>query len=208
MSGLLPEEQKTEFTSELGQFIGNAMNISPMKIDHVLKGYTGTMGIYVLDWTDRAVRDPDIAERLKSVGVNITSPEFPAVASYELPVVRRFFASPQGTGLKQDFYDLYNDVRQTYNSINKLRKEGRYEELEELIARRGTLLDVKAGVYDLKQQLDVVRRKKTAIRRSEDITPERKREMIEEIEDYENSMLAIVPEFEKRADRPVTRIFQ
>ena len=208
MSGLLPEEQKTEFTSELGQFIGNAMNISPMKIDHVLKGYTGTMGIYVLDWTDRAVRDPDIAERLKSVGVNITSPEFPAVASYELPVVRRFFASPQGTGLKQDFYDLYNDVRQTYNSINKLRKEGRYEELEELIARRGTLLDVKAGVYDLKQQLDVVRRRKAAIRRSEDIAPERKREMIEEIEDYENSMLAIVPEFEKRADRPVTRMFQ
>ncbi len=208
MSGLLPEEQKTEFTSELGQFIGNAMNISPMKIDHVLKGYTGTMGIYVLDWTDRAVRDPDIAERLKSVGVNITSPEFPAVASYELPIVRRFFASPQGTGLKQDFYDLYSDVRQTYNSINKLRKEGRYEELEELIARRGTLLDVKAGVYNLKQQLDVVRRRKTAIRRSEDIAPERKREMIEEIEDYENSMLAIVPEFEKRADRPVTRMFQ
>ena len=56
----LPEEQATDYTSELGRFIGDALDVSPMKIDHIMKGYTGTIGTYVLDWTDR-VRDPDMA---------------------------------------------------------------------------------------------------------------------------------------------------
>ena len=207
MAGLLPEEQKTEYTSELGQFIGDSLNISPMKIDHVLKGYTGTLGMYTLDWTDRIVRDPDVAASLKQMGVNITSPEFPAAAAYDLPVIRRFLTSPEGSGLREEFYDLYNEVRQTYNSINKLKKEGRYEELEELIAKRGTLLDVKGGVYSLKNQLDKVRRQKRAIMQS-DLDAEEKRKRITELEEYENSMLVVVPEMEKVAERPVTRLFQ
>ena len=119
----------------------------------------------------------------------------------------RFLTSPEGSGLREEFYDLYNEVRQTYNSINKLKKEGRYEELEELIAKRGTLLDVKGGVYSLKNQLDKVRRQKRAIMQS-DLDAEEKRKRITELEEYENSMLVVVPEMEKVAERPVTRLFQ
>ena len=98
-------------------------------------------------------------------------------------------------------------MRQTYNSINKLKKEGRYEELEELIAKRGTLLDVKGGVYSLKNQLDKVRRQKRAIMQS-DLDAGEKRKRITELEEYENSMLVVVAEMEKVAERPVTRLFQ
>ena len=207
MTGKLPEEQATDYTSELGRFIGDMLNMSPMKVDHVMKGYTGTMGTYILDWTDRVARDPDVASNLSKVGVNITSPEFPSAAIYDYPVLRRFLRGPEGSGLKDQFYDLYNEVRQTYNTMNDLRKEGRTEDLHRLISTRGTLLEVKGPLYSLKRQLDKIRKKRRAILRS-DLDPDVKRERVEELDEFTNKMLAVVPELERAADRPATRMFQ
>ena len=207
MTGKLPEEQATDYTSELGRFIGDALDVSPMKIDHIMKGYTGTIGTYVLDWTDRVIRDPDMADSLKQLGVNISSPEFPSAAVYDYPVLRRFLRGPEGTGLRDQFYDLYNEVRQTYNTMNDLREAGRREDLNRLISTRGTLLDVKSPVYSLKKQLDKIRKRRQAILRS-DLDPDVKREKTEELDEFTNKLLAIVPELERAADRPATRMFQ
>jgi len=207
MTGKLPAEQATDYTSELGRFIGESLSISPMKIDHIMKGYTGTMGAYVLDWTDRVIRDPNVSDSLKDMGVSISSPEFPSAAVYDYPVLKRFLRGPEGTGLRDQFYDLYNEVRQTYNTMNDLREEGRTEDLNRLISTRGTLLDVKSPVYSLKRKLDKIRKRRQAILRS-DLDPDVKRDRIEELNELTNKMLAIVPELEKAADRPATRMFQ
>jgi len=114
---------------------------------------------------------------------------------------------PEGTGLRDQFYDLYNEVRQTYNTMNDLREEGRTEDLNRLISTRGTLLDVKSPVYSLKRKLDKIRKRRQAILRS-DLDPDVKRDRIEELNELTNKMLAIVPELEKAADRPATRMFQ
>ena len=172
-----------------------------------MKGYTGTIGTYILDWTDRVARDPNMADSLKKMGVNITSPEFPSAAIYDYPVLRRFLRGPEGSGLKDQFYDLYNEVRQTYNTMNDLREEGRIEDLNRLISTRGTLLDVKRPIYSLKRQLDKIRKRRQKILRS-DLNPDVKRERIEELDEFTNKMLAIVPELERAADRPATRMFQ
>ena len=178
-----------------------------MKIDHIMKGYTGTMGAYVLDWTDRVIRDPNVSDSLKDMGVSISSPEFPSAAVYDYPVLKRFLRGPEGTGLRDQFYDLYNEVRQTYNTMNDLREKGRTEDLNRLISTRGTLLDVKSAVYSLKRKLDKIRKRRQAILRS-DLDPDVKRDRIEELNELTNKMLAIVPELEKAADRPATRMFQ
>ena len=207
MTGKLPEEQATDYTSELGRFIGDMLDMSPMKVDHVMKGYTGTIGTYILDWTDRIARDPSMADSLKQMGVNITSPEFPSAAIYDYPVLRRFLRGPEGSGLKDQFYSLYNEVYQTYNTMNDLREQGRIEDLNRLISTRSTLLDVKRPVYSLKRQLDKIRKRRQKILRS-DLNPDVKREKIEELDEFTNKMLAIVPELERAADRPATRMFQ
>ena len=207
MTGKLPEEQATDYTSELGRFIGDALDMSPMKIDHVMRGYTGTIGGYVLDWTDRVIRDPDVVDSLRNMGVSITSPEFPSAAIYDYPVLRRFLRGPEGTGLRDQFYDLYNDVKRTYNTMQDLREEGRIDDLNKLIATRGTLVEVKGPVYSLKKRLDKIRKQRQAIIRS-DLDADVKRERLEELDAFTNKLLAIVPELEKAADRPMTRVFQ
>ena len=48
-SGLDPQEQYTINTSSFAVALGRATNTSPIKIDYILKGYTGTLGTYVLN---------------------------------------------------------------------------------------------------------------------------------------------------------------
>ena len=36
-------------TTEFAKFVGENLNISPMKDDHVMFGYTGTLGAYILN---------------------------------------------------------------------------------------------------------------------------------------------------------------
>ena len=43
-------------TSEVAKFVGNELNISPMKVDHVMYGYLGTIGAYVLDAVDHVMK--------------------------------------------------------------------------------------------------------------------------------------------------------
>ena len=43
-----PAYQSRQSTNEIARLVGEAMNISPMKIEHVLSGCTGTLGGYAL----------------------------------------------------------------------------------------------------------------------------------------------------------------
>jgi len=53
--GLAPEKQSTINTSSFAIALGEAINRSPIKIDYILKGYTGTIGTYVLNMADTGV---------------------------------------------------------------------------------------------------------------------------------------------------------
>jgi len=169
-----------------------------MKIEHVMRGYTGTMGAYVLDLTDR------LFMRQGAEALGFEAPELPAMKPFEYPVVKRFFASPEGSGLKQDAYELYSDVYTAVQSINRLKKEGRIDELNSFIQSRQNLLAVKSGIYAVKRHLDKARKYKSAILRS-DIDPELKRYQIDQLDAEINEMLKVMPELKRMADQKAFR---
>lgn len=54
----LPDElQYTNSTSEVSKAIGKAAGLSPVKIDNTIRGYTGTMGMFLAQAPDRLVVD-------------------------------------------------------------------------------------------------------------------------------------------------------
>ena len=54
----LPDElQYTNSTSEVSKAIGKATGLSPVKIDNTIRGYTGTMGMFLAQAPDRLVAD-------------------------------------------------------------------------------------------------------------------------------------------------------
>ena len=125
----------------------------------------------------------------------------PAIKIYEYPVIRRFFASEQGSGLRQDAYELYREINKVVTTSNKLKKEGRIEELNSYLGSKQHLLDLKSPVYNIKNKLDKSRRSRDAIMRM-DIDAELKREMIDDIDESINEMLKVVPALKKQADLP------
>ena len=75
---LLPALQKRSTTSDTAVAIGEALNMSPLKIEHLMKGYTGTIGSYVLMLADSMVRDSDETRPTRKLS--------------DLPVMKRFLA--------------------------------------------------------------------------------------------------------------------
>ena len=210
MTGQRPELQRSDSTSELAILLQNLTvpfsdgGISPMKIDHIIKGYTGGTGVFISTWVDRVVRSDSSAELLGNIGYDVRQEPMSALATYDYPIVKRFLTSPEGTGLKEQFYDLYNEVRQDYNSMNALYRDGRMGELDALIPKIGYLQDVKAQVYNIKKELDNIRIMRRGIMRS-DIDADMKKDELDRLREYENGILKITPILERMAQRPVIR---
>ena len=89
-----PAYQARQSTNEVARLLGEAMNISPMKIEHVLSGYSGTLGGYVLSLMDVAARS--------MTGTPIMPPNI-----NDVPVFKRLFLDlDKSGGLQQQFYEL------------------------------------------------------------------------------------------------------
>ena len=177
-------------TTQMATDIGKVLPISPLKIDHVARGYTGTIGSYLILTADSLYRTVTGAEDKR-----------PARNIFEFPLWKRFFASKEGTGLRSDAYDLSNDITEVTSTINSLRKAGRIDELEAYIASRQNLLDIKQPVTVLKGRLDRARQQKERIK-SSDMDENTKRQMLDDIDADLNQYLKVVPRLKELADAP------
>ncbi len=117
------------------------------------------------------------------------------------------FLSPQASGLTEQFYDLAEEVKQTYNTLRELEDRGEYEEAQSLLSKTRGLLAIKQDVYEMRKTLADIREQERQIRRSPEdiISASQKREMLDELIEYRNYVLAVVPALEKIADRPMIR---
>lgn len=179
MDERIAAEYQTRFgTNELARRLGEATGYSPIKIDHLLNGYFGTLGTYTLDAIDHLLRDSDRA--------------YPARDPYEYPFVRRFFADANQPGLQAQYYDLYREVGKVTNTMRELREDGRVEELNAYILENQNILAVKSGVDALNKIMKNYRNQKDAVLKSP-LDPEVKKQVIDQMDANMNATLQIMP---------------
>jgi hypothetical protein len=196
MQGLVSRESNME----VSKWIGEAMNVSPMKVDHVLYGYTGTLGSYLLDSIDHLV-----AKNPVFTGDKATSA--PSKAITELPVLKRFFVNEFSSDNRSDFYRLHNAVTGLDQAIKSLDEQNRFEEAEALIRTQGHLLDLKHDVNYISNRLSKLRKERTEVERS-DASPELKRELLLQINEEMDALTQDVPLLKKYAGLPAFPRFQ
>lgn len=178
--------------TELSKDIGEALNINPIKIDHVIHGYAGTLGGYGIAVADAIY---------KTLTVDSDKDRPPSRNVFEFPLWRRFFGSKEGSGRRADAYELFNDVKEVVTTINDLKRNGRVEELEAYLAARQHILALKSPVYAIKRVLDKARQEKNIIA-SADMDPDLKRQMRDEIDAKINEYLTIIPKLKELRDAP------
>jgi hypothetical protein len=185
MDERMAAEYQAKFgTNELARILGEATGISPIKIDHLMNGYLGTLGTYTLDAIDHVARD---ADRM-----------YPSREPYEYPFVRRFFADSTQPGLQTQYYDLYKEVGKVTNTIRQLREDGRVDELNAYLMENQSILGIKSGVDVLNKRMKKYRDQKEAILKST-LDPEQKKELIDDLDASINQTLQVVPILKRAA---------
>jgi hypothetical protein len=183
MEGRAPEFQVGPSTSEVAEKLGGALGLSPLKIDHVLQGYTGTVGMYLVQLVDSVLnandQSPHAAKRFE-----------------QLPIIKRFALDPEARGNITQFYALKNATDEAVTSINFLEKAGDPEKFADYFEKNAGLLANKGYVQAIEKEMKRFREARAVIQSAE-MTAEEKRDILTDIGRAENALTQNIKEVKK-----------
>jgi len=153
------------------------IRISAQKIDHIIRGYVGTLGSYALMAADSTGR---VAAGL---------PERATRRLDQWPALGRFLQESQGRGPTQTFYDLYSELDIFVSTLNSLKQVGDIQGEDYLVKSRANLNSYKAYINKLKGQLDDMRKFRQQVKSDRSATPDQKRVALDGIDRMTNEVL-------------------
>ena len=181
-------------SNQLAKTVGEMFDVSPLKVEHVMRGYTGTMGTYVLGMVDEILRHPALT------GDNEL--QMPSRPVTEFPIIKRFFANSKNAGAKEDFYELHAEIRKIVGTLNALKKEGRTDVYRKYLQGREHLLGMKNNVNYVADRLSKIRKRRDQVMRS-NLSPDEKRKIIDRLQEVERDTLKVTSVLKKKANLPV-----
>jgi len=174
MTNIAPEFQSNAGTSKTAIAMGQALGMSPLKIDHIFQGYTGAMGTYASSLIDSVINtysdNPSASKRFE-----------------QTPVLKRFLIDPEAKGKVSAYYDLKDQVDTVVRTINMLQKN-HDPSLEQYWKDHAALYTARHYVNNLDQKMQRLNAQAAQIR-SAAIPPDEKRDTLLEITKAQNALL-------------------
>ncbi|WP_324046028.1 LPD38 domain-containing protein [Aeromonas caviae] len=165
------EARYNEQTSLLMRELGELTGFSPKQLEHLVIGYTGTMGSYVMAAADGLIRAAGPGE-----SASWRADEIPLVKA-----VYRGTGPAKSTQHMEEFYRMLNEVNQLKRTVDQYRSEGLTDKARELLEEQGGILKARRSLSRTQQQVRVVRNKIELIQRDRTLTAEEKRRRIDEM---------------------------
>lgn len=165
------EARYNEQTSLMMRELGEAMGMSPKKLEHLLIGYTGTIGSYVMAAGDGLIRA-------------VQPGESAAWRADEIPLVKAVYRGTgpaKSTQHMEEFYRMLNEVNQLKRTVDQYRSEGLSDKVNELLEEQGGILKSRRSLSRTQQQVRVVRNKIELLQRDRTLSAEEKRRRIDEL---------------------------
>lgn len=165
------EARYNEQTSLLMRELGEQSGFSPKQLEHLVIGYTGTMGSYVMAAADGLIRAARPGE-----SASWRADEIPLVKA-----VYRGTGPAKSTQHMEEFYRMLNEVNQLKRTVDQYRNEGLTDKADELLDEQGGILKSRRSLSRTQQQVRVVRNKIELIQRDRAMSAEEKRRRIDEL---------------------------
>jgi hypothetical protein len=148
-----PEDRYQPWTPESMQALGKILGVSPLRAQHLVRGYLAGLGTGIIAGADIMVRQfGDFPARPEST-----------IDSY--PMVGRFIRSTPARYSKYQtkFYDIFDQLNQLNQTVNIAQRDGRFIEAAEL--RRINHKDLRAFGRSkvVKQRLAMISKRTKAI---------------------------------------------
>jgi hypothetical protein len=175
-----PAYQYNDKTSEIARYLGKTLNYSPIKIDHLIKGYGGYMGTTIAQAT------------------NYLADDKPAPTINDMLFIGSMLENQQATGSRSDFYNLYDKVTTAKATAKAIINEGDKERYREYVQEHKGELAIAPAINNLHNQINKLRDSKKLIMRS-NRSPEEKRAALDKLLAAENRVLNSVKKLEAKA---------
>lgn len=183
-----PEARYDERTSLMMRELGELTGMSPKKLEHIVSGYTGTMGGYVMAMGDSLVR------MMGDYGAS------PALRADQIPILKSVYqgsAPAKSTQAMQDFYRMVDEANQVYDTILQYRKEGRIDEASALLEENKTKLAGRKTLNKAQLQFRALRNEMSLIQRDKLLNSEQKRDRLDRLLKRRNDFAAqLIQRFE------------
>lgn len=189
---LLPEAQYDPWTSETMRYLGEGMPDwapdwlrSPKRLESALRGYLGTLGMYALQASDLAIR----------AGGDYPSQPTPRIG--DVPILKRFMRDqlPATTKYANEFYDMVEQANELYSTVKRYREEGRVEEATSLRQEGMKLLRSRKSLNRIEREITKINNAIKQVHTSRSMTPQQKRERIDQLTARKNTLLETVTRF-------------
>lgn len=181
-SNLIAGARYNDQTSLLMREIGEATNLSPKMLDHIIQGYTGSLGAYVMGATNIMMRGMQDNGETASMRLD----EMPVIKS----LLRGYGDDPaKSTQFSEDFYRMMTQVNQISSTINSYRKQGRIEDAQELQAENRDKLSQLKGLTATQTELRQLNNRIELVRIDRILTAEQKRERIDRFMAQRNKLV-------------------
>jgi len=170
---LEPAQQYTDSTSELAKMLGGLINYSPVKLDYMMRGYTGIAGGTLLDVT------------------NMFGANRPDKRLYELPGFKTFMYDRVPGGYKEQYYNFREDIDRVTSTVNTFRARGQIDELVKYLESDKNLMLYSLGgmISKLDQQFENIRALKKIVSNDPNMSGADKKNVLEDLERTENEIL-------------------
>ena len=186
LNRLATSEQYNERTSQFARWIGASGIVAPINVDHLIRGYTGTLGSTALYLTD-ATANLFYTNKL---------PERPL---RELPIISPLMMRPEGRDKLNDFYDLKqmsDEVAATFNNYVKL---GKGEQAREYRKDNVKLMALRGQINNINNRLKTIRDQRKLIVENPRMSAEVKRERLEKLDKMMNAAVMNVSRLRRNA---------
>jgi hypothetical protein len=193
LAGERARESTTEFAKLLGSITGSETikqitgkeGLSPIGIDYLIRGYTGGMGIAVVQ-----LANPILNMEMKEDVAK------PTLKASKMPIIGSLFQPVEGRGTLDEAYDMMDSIQQTKGSFNRLVEQGKTAEARAFAQEYADKLGAASVSGSVQQKLGEFAKYRRQIVASPTLTTEQKDELLARIDkaqtDYARAFLKAV----------------
>lgn len=171
---MLATERYRDSTTELAKMIGavtGKVGVSPIMIDHLIRGYTSGLGIAIVQLANPILASDTRAEVQQ-----------PTTKISKQPFIGGLFQPVEGRGTLDEAYDRMQEIRQTKGTYNKLVEEGKRAEAQAFAQEYSTKLAAMSTSGSVQKRLGELAKVERQVRAHPTMTTAEKDAKLEQID--------------------------
>jgi hypothetical protein len=188
-----PEMRYRENTTELAKLMGKVtgkVGVSPVQLEHFVRGYTSTAGILAMSMFNPVLRPFTAEERGEKAEKRIT----------EAPFFGAAFQPDTGRGIIDSVYDDVQDWQQAAGTFKRLVEEGRVAEARAYADKNSREIALSSTGGSFRQMMGEIAKMRRAIEAAPDMSAKEKRDRIEDLKKYQIQLATKIREMSRMSE--------